>query len=172
MTVSVPASLGHRFMSILIDESICMAMAILVLSLMSISSFSENEAGELAFNPMPIYLASFAVRISYFVPQWSIFGKSLPNHVMKIRVANLHTENRLSILRAIARVVVTHALVTPYLIGIPVIVISTMISSGQWLRWLNEGQGIHDKLAGSVVLGKQIVSHRTDLEGSLWDLVD
>ena len=183
--VSIPAPFVQRVVSIAFDEAVCLVLAMLVLRLLSLPLLFDIEVEReyswvwgqyvdvrtVVYRPLPLYFALLGVRMCYFVPQWVVFGRSLPNRLSGIRVANARTEKTLSLPRSIWRVMVTHLILTPYSVGAVVIISSLLLQQAKGFRWLEEGQGVHDKLAGSVVLGKQTVSRRHDLEGSYWDLV-
>ncbi len=169
--VSVPVSLGRRMISILVEEGICLAATLAIVGYLS----EPVEVGDLrwrTFNPLHIYSILGLVRLLYFVPQWSVWGRTLPNRLLGVRVAEWETQKKVSWGRAAARALITHAILTPTFIGGAVIVFSMLIARDSSKSWLNEGQGIHDRLAGTVVLSEMTVSHRADLKGNIWDLVD
>lgn len=183
--VSVPARLPQRVLSTALDEAICVALAALILNPLSLPVLFEVEVTKewdwvkwefvdvkrVLYRPFPLYVALFGIRMCYFVPQWAVFGRSLPNWLFGMRVANSRTEGKLSLPRSIWRVAITHLILTPYFFGGAIIILSLLFPQAKGLTWLGEGQGVHDKLAGSVVLGQQTVSQRQDLDGSIWDLV-
>lgn len=176
--VNVPADFFPRAMSIAIDEGVCFVIAWELLTALSIPVLFErvviNEhinATKVVNNPWPLFFGLLGVRMCYFVPQWAIFGKTLPNRLVGIKVADSRSERRLSLFRSAWRVTVTNLIVTPYFVGAVVIVLSLWLQQAKGLRWIEEGQGVHDKLAGSIVLGERMVSRRQDLEGSYFDLM-